>query len=57
MMKPEIQLIISAARLHWSKCILTLFHMGQKMFGEHGGGEGGFCPPPVTFQFVNLLRS
>ena len=39
---------------------LTLFHMGQKIFGEHGrgrgeGGEGRFCPPPVTFQFVNLL--
>ena len=26
---------------------------GEKNFGEHGGG---FCPRPVTFEFVNVLR-
>ena len=32
----------------------TLFHMGQNIFGEHGGG--GDLLTPVTSGFVNLLR-
>ena len=31
--------------------INTIPH-GRKSFGEHGG----FCPPPVTFEFGNVLR-
>ena len=33
------------------KCLSTLSHMDQKNVGEHGDG---FCPPPVTFDIVNL---
>ena len=33
--------------------ILTLMKMGQKFLVNQGRG---FCPPPVTFEFVNLLR-
>ena len=36
--------------------VLTLFHIGQKILSVHGVGGGRFCPSPVTFEFVNLLR-
>ena len=34
---------------------LTLFHMGENICGENGGGGGQVLPTPCNFEFVNVL--